>query len=298
MESDSCVLYGGEVKWVGETKEQGSVAGYLVLFGSAQEHDASPMKDYFTPDTDFDLDISPRRPVYYNHGLDVRIGDRKIGIGEVTRKDEIGLWIEAQLELRDAYVEAIRDMARKGELGWSSGAVAHLVRRTREAKGVHRVLHWPIGEASLTPAPAEPRTLLYMKTLRSLEDVRTRRYQIEQQAAARNVDLLDVIEQRVYWREGEGVRMAPVHETPDGIQIQWDQAQPVTRSIVYRDAPAIPYTPEEAVQILRDAGFAGDAIGEMQRAYARWRENQDRNLTESLQARYTQLMARTVLADA
>jgi len=72
----------------------------------------------------------------------------------------VGVWVEAQLKMRDAYEQSIYDLAAKGKLGWSSGAPSHLVtRKAVEVKGtnVHEILTWPIAEGSLTPTPAEPR---------------------------------------------------------------------------------------------------------------------------------------------
>ncbi|MDW8208810.1 MAG: HK97 family phage prohead protease [Chloroherpetonaceae bacterium] len=299
MLDDTCVLYGGEVKWSGETADTGTVSGYLVLFGSAEMPDASPWRDFFTPETDFDLDVSSRRPVYYNHGLDIKMGDQRIGVGEISRKDDVGLWIEAQLNLRDAYVEAIRDMARKGELGWSSGAVAHLVRRRKEAKNTHRVLHWPIGEASLTPAPAEPRTMLHIKSLPGIQDRRHTRFLIERQVQERGGELLEVLEQRVFWREGDVVKVAPVVDQEGWVQIDFSQESPVRRSIVYQDAVQIPYTPEEAQRLLRDAGFVPEAADIMVKTYAAWQQqkksDEREQLQQSLQAQYARVMARALL---
>jgi HK97 family phage major capsid protein len=45
-------------------------------------------------------------------------------------------------------------LVEKGALGWSSGSVGHLTRRSGKS-----ITQWPIVELSLTPTPAEPRTL-------------------------------------------------------------------------------------------------------------------------------------------
>jgi len=74
------------------------------------------------------------------------------------RPDDVGVWVEAQLELRDDYERNIYEMAKAGKLGWSSGTAAHLVEREPAGKA-QRVTAWPLGlDASLTPTPAEPRT--------------------------------------------------------------------------------------------------------------------------------------------
>jgi hypothetical protein len=142
------------VKALGE----GKVGGYLIVFGDETTPDLSPQRDFFTKATDFDIEQGAQRSTYYSHGLDATMGVKKIGTLTVTdmAKDDHGVWVEAQLKMRDEYEKAIYDMAAKGKLGWSSGAPGHLV--TRKAVGdAHEVLTWPIAEGSLTPTPAEPR---------------------------------------------------------------------------------------------------------------------------------------------
>lgn len=153
------VHYGGEVKALGD---DGKIGGYLVTFGDADTPDLSATRDFFTKDTDFDIETGEKRSVYYSHGLDATMGVKKIGALTVTdmAKDDHGVWVEAQLKMRDKYEQAIFGMVKEGKLGWSSGAPTHLVRRKAiktDEGTVHEILHWPIGEGSLTPTPAEPR---------------------------------------------------------------------------------------------------------------------------------------------
>jgi hypothetical protein len=149
---ETVVYNGGEVKALGD----GKVGGYLVTFGDSKHTDLEG--DYFTPSTDFDLERSTKATVLYNHGLDKTLKGKKLGVGEM-KVDDAGVWIEAQLELRDDYERAIYDMAQKGKLGWSSGTAAHLVERKKSGKS-YEILSWALGlDASLTPTPAEPRCL-------------------------------------------------------------------------------------------------------------------------------------------
>lgn len=151
---DMLVFQGGAVKSLGG----GKIGGHLVLFSTKNDPDTSG--DYFDSDTDFDFEDGDKRSGYYNHGFDVKIGNTKIGTGSLT-KDKIGVWLEAQLKERDEYVDAIHQMVKDGALGLSSGALNHLVRREAKNKAgtLNYVSHWPIGEWSGTPTPAEPRTL-------------------------------------------------------------------------------------------------------------------------------------------
>jgi HK97 family phage major capsid protein len=78
---------------------------------------------------------------------------------------DVGVWVETQLEMRDEYEKRLMELAAAGKLGWSSGAAGHLVEREQVGKSYH-IKSWPIAEASLTPTPAEPRnTVISVKSL-------------------------------------------------------------------------------------------------------------------------------------
>jgi HK97 family phage major capsid protein len=152
---DTLISFGGSIKALGN----GKVGGYLVLFGSADQTDASPMRDFFTPDTDFDVDWEAgpvKCSVYYQHGLDPVLKTRKLANATLT-KDDIGIWTETQLALRDEYERTIYAMTEAGKQAWSSGTAPHLVER-KAVGNAHQIVRWPLGlDASLTPTPAEPR---------------------------------------------------------------------------------------------------------------------------------------------
>ena len=139
---------GGAVKALGN----GKIGGYLVRFTDATSPDLTG--DYFTSDTE--LGTVEELPVLYHHGQDPMIGKRVLGRGRLM-KDEIGLWVEAQLAMRDEYEASIYKLAEDGKLGWSSGAVSHLVEREQKSADVAWIKMWWVAEASLTPTPAEPR---------------------------------------------------------------------------------------------------------------------------------------------
>lgn len=131
--------------------DKGRVGGYLVVWGDASQRDLQG--EYFTPDTDLALDWYARRPVLYHHGRDKDLGPKMIGHLVSYDPDEVGVWVEGQLELRAAYERAVWGLVRRNKLGWSSGALPHLVEVERDG----RIKRWPIVEGSLTPRPAEPR---------------------------------------------------------------------------------------------------------------------------------------------
>ena len=150
--TDTQVYYGGAIKDLGN----GRVGGYLVMFGDATKTDLEG--DFFTPDTDFDLEDSKPTSIYYQHGLDPVLKKRKLGNGTLAKNDDVGIWVEAQLQLRDEYERAIYGMVQAGKMGWSSGTAAHLVEREPVGKSYH-IKRWALGlDASITPTPAEPRT--------------------------------------------------------------------------------------------------------------------------------------------
>jgi phage head maturation protease len=166
MDESTLIRFGGSVKALGD----GKVGGYLVRFTDESAPDLTG--DFFTKDTDFDIANGDTRSVYYAHGLDTRMGVKKIGKLTATT-DDVGVWVEAQLNQRDEYEKAILDLAAKGKLGWSSGAPSHLVTRksveVKDGATVHEILTWPIAEGSLTPTPAEPRNdAIALKSLPSL----------------------------------------------------------------------------------------------------------------------------------
>ena len=153
---DTLIAFGSELKALGE----GKVGGYLIRFSTADDPDLT--NDFFTKDTD--LHFPPEMPVLYNHGLDKTIKKRVIGKA-VVNIDEVGAWAEAQLNMRDEYEKEIYKLVEAGKLGYSSGALSHLVEREPAGKAAF-IKSWFVGEVSLTPTPAEPRnSVVSLKSL-------------------------------------------------------------------------------------------------------------------------------------
>jgi HK97 family phage major capsid protein len=141
----------------------GKVGGYLVVFGDEGSTDLAG--DFFTKATDFDITDGDRVTVYYQHGLDPVLKRRKLGTGTL-KTDDAGIWMEAQLNLRDAYEQNIYTMIGAGKMGLSSGTLPNLVEREWTGKAFH-IKSWPLGkDGSVTPTPAEFRTgVLPLKSL-------------------------------------------------------------------------------------------------------------------------------------
>jgi hypothetical protein len=149
---DVILRFGAAVKAMGE----GRVGGYLVQFGSEATKDGDG--EWFTPETDFDCEFPARASVYYNHCQDPVIGRRRLTHGSM-KLDDLGVWVEAQLDLADRYQAAMYAMAAKGKLGWSSGSLSHLTDPPRETPG-GAIKSWPLGhDASLTPVPSDSRNM-------------------------------------------------------------------------------------------------------------------------------------------
>ena len=156
---DTMVYFGDAVKALGE----GKVGGYLVRWGGNGDVDLTG--DYFTKETDLGISEGDRLPVYFEHGYDPVIKSRKLGRGEIQRFDDIGVWFEAQLELRDEYERKIYALAEAGKLGWSSQAGGSLVAKEAGMGGT-RIATWPLAEATLTKSPAEYRnTAIPLKSI-------------------------------------------------------------------------------------------------------------------------------------
>ncbi|MFH0825445.1 MAG: HK97 family phage prohead protease, partial [Pseudomonadota bacterium] len=153
---DVLVALGSEIKDLGD----GKIGGYLVRYTTDKDPDLTG--DYFDATTEIHAPDSI--PLLYNHGMDAKMKRRVIG-KVTTKTDDVGLWAESQMNLRDEYEKAVYRMAIQGKLGYSSGALSHLVDREPAGKAMH-IKTWFIGEASLTPTPAEYRNTV--TTLKSL----------------------------------------------------------------------------------------------------------------------------------
>ena len=159
-QGDEIIVVLGDAIKATRTDDGVTLGGYLVRFGSAQDTDISEYKDFFTSATDFDIEDWPgRSTVYFNHGLDPALKQRKLGKATLT-VDDAGVWAETILKERDEYEKMLTKLAEAGKLGWSSGTASHLVEREPEGKA-HRITRWPLGlDASLTHTPAEPRNVV------------------------------------------------------------------------------------------------------------------------------------------
>jgi hypothetical protein len=93
-------------------------------------------------------------PLLYHHALDDTVGTEVIGRVDVKslRTDDEGHWVKAQLDKRSKYLTQIKKLIEQEALGASSGAMSHLVKRTKAGE----ITRWPWVELSLTPTPCNP----------------------------------------------------------------------------------------------------------------------------------------------
>ncbi len=114
--------------------------------------------DRFSKDTDFG-GTRPfvGMPVYYDHAL----GGIKsqIGVVKVWTPSDEGIDVQIELDRRHKYAADVMKLAEQGALGLSTGALPHLVERVDG-----EIKRWVVGEISLTPTPAEPRTTTEVST--------------------------------------------------------------------------------------------------------------------------------------
>lgn len=254
MDTDTLVTFGAECKALGN----GKLGGYLVLFSDSTAPDLAG--DFFTPATDFGP--HKRTSVYYQHGLDADMGQRVLCSDAALEVKDAGIWVEAQLALRDEYERSIYELAEQGKLGWSSGTAAHLVRRTREGKA-QRITRWPLGlDASLTPTPCEPRTqAVPLKSLGirskgpSDSDKRTALLPLCKEACGAGDDdwcyVTDIYETSVVW-ECSDIYYEATYTVQDG-KYALGKAKEVVRQVSYKPKAL---TERDIERILRDAGFS------------------------------------------
>jgi len=136
--------------------ETGDVEGLLVVFGNPDAVDLE--NEFFTAETDFGR--LRETPIWLNHTQPIKTAsgiiliEDQIGYGALEVTDE-GVIIRGLLDAKYRYLAQIAD-----ELGWSSGTAAHLVVREPVGKATH-IKRWLLGlDASITPTPAEPRTMI------------------------------------------------------------------------------------------------------------------------------------------
>ena len=109
--------------------------------------------EFFSPKTDFLFDwFRGERPTLYQHTWDRAVGtDRLGGVTGFDKRDR-GVWVQAQLDIRSKWYEAVRELIGNDGLSFSSGAYPSGV--VVEKSG--EITRWPWVEMTLTPSPMNP----------------------------------------------------------------------------------------------------------------------------------------------
>lgn len=109
--------------------------------------------EYFSPRTDFLFDwFRGERPTLYQHTWDRSVGtDRLGGVTGFEKRDQ-GVWVQAQLDIRSRWYEAVRELIGSDGLSFSSGAYPGGVAIEKSGE----IVRWPWVEMTLTPSPMNP----------------------------------------------------------------------------------------------------------------------------------------------
>ena len=140
--------------------DKGIVEGYAIPFGGPLPGGKDLDGEAFTAETELYLGAYDRRPVLYFHGMDEALGSVPIGAELKSEQRDGGIWLEAQLDMGSKYQEHILELARRGLLGYSSGA--NPVSVVKSASGL--IERWMWFETSLVPVPANPFAMVTLKS--------------------------------------------------------------------------------------------------------------------------------------
>lgn len=125
-----------------------TLTGYGVVFDTTDLHGQK-----FTKDTEFHFSRAPEgMPVLWEHGQD-NIKTR-IGIVKDVAIDDVGHWYTIKLDTSNKYLSAIRELAKEGRIGLSTGTAPHLMKTADNV-----ITEFGTAEVSLTICPAEMNTL-------------------------------------------------------------------------------------------------------------------------------------------
>ena len=113
----------------------------------------------FSKDTDLYLDAYDKRPMLYSHGMDKALGVKSVATETKWEQRDGGIWLEAQLLKSGEYQEHILELARRGLLGYSTGANPRSV--VKSASGL--IERWMWMETSILPIPSNPFGMITMK---------------------------------------------------------------------------------------------------------------------------------------
>ena len=105
---EEMVYFGDSVK----ATQDGRIGGYLIRFSTPSDPDLT--KEYF--DAKSDIHIPSDLPLLYSHGMDKHFKKQPIGKSLSIKIDDVGAWVESQLNMRDEYEKAVYAMVEAGKM--------------------------------------------------------------------------------------------------------------------------------------------------------------------------------------
>jgi len=151
------------VRTVSETDDVRIIEGLAYPFKGRDTYGT-----FFSARTDFHWDLFPDvnpavrgdaapqfvRPTSFHHGFDPEMGLVRIGGWSPIRTDADGVWVQAQIDKRNAfYATRIQPLLDAGALGLSGGSAEHSIRIDQRSG---EILDWPAYELALTPTESNP----------------------------------------------------------------------------------------------------------------------------------------------
>jgi len=164
--NDAMIYFGGQVKAL---DDNGRVGGIGIRFDTT---DLSGER--FTAKTYLGPKDGDGQECIFHHGIPIKaeikgLADHTFAAAKAKRED-VGIFVETCLDLSDEYEKAVFNLAKKGKLGWSSGAAGHRVVKNADGE----IIRWPVAEWSLTCQPCEPQnygTILPIKSFDAIKFV-------------------------------------------------------------------------------------------------------------------------------
>ena len=139
---------GGAVRAMRGTDDQMVLDVLAAPFGNPSHTDR--LGQYLSARTDFMIEVGDKRPTLYLHGYSPKRRAMEkppvLGIAEVIRIDEQGLWMRTDLDDSDLS-KRTWEAAKLGQARASTGSISHLVRPADNKPG--EVTCWPIAELSV-----------------------------------------------------------------------------------------------------------------------------------------------------
>lgn len=169
MHDRALIIGGKRITVKAQTDDTMTIGGYLVSFGDSEHLDTQ--EQWFTKETYYGPHKGNGEMTVINHCIPIKaslkaLTELVLPSMEVT-EDDLGLYAEVILDLREKYQEWVANLAVKGAWCFSSGSSPHLAR----VKSSGEITRWPIIEGSLTPAPVEARLTNCVLPLKSYMEI-------------------------------------------------------------------------------------------------------------------------------